>query len=542
MQKTNNYNLNKPENDDLYDVNDMNDNMDVIDAELKEINTKVADAVTASNEHTENKNNPHEVTKEQLGLGSVENKSSATIRGELTSGNVTSALGYTPIDSSTRGSANGIAELDENGKVLASQLPSYVDDVIEGYLNNGKFYKESSYTTVINGESGKIYVDLSNNKTYRWSGSSFAIVSDTLALGETSSTAYRGDRGKVAYEHSQSAHAPSTAEKNQNAFSYIKVGDTTVSADTATDTLTLVAGDNITITPDATNDKITIKATDTVYTHPDSGATAGTYRSVTVNAKGHVTAGSNPTVTVAQGGTGATTAKGAEYNIIGGIEEVTSAVSDSTKIVNIYQNPSATQGTLYWRKVTDLWDYIKSKADSVYAKASHGTHVSYGTSAKALGTSSAGSATTVSRSDHVHALPALTSCTGTLSVAKGGTGATTASGALTNLGVNIHTIYDGILRASSSTSDYGKYIDANLSDYQFLIVTCHVANIVQNLVFINGDYTEQALHDVHETSHLILAGFSCDWANFTFKVRCSYAVGWTYENAYITKIVGFLKV
>lgn len=60
---------------------------------------------------------------------------------------------------------------------------------------------------------------------------------------------------------------------------------------------------------------------------------------------------------------------------------------------------------------------------------------SYGTSASALGTSSAGSATTVSRSDHVHALPALTSCTGTLTVAKGGTGATTAANARTNLGL-----------------------------------------------------------------------------------------------------------
>ena len=58
------------------------------------------------------------------------------------------------------------------------------------------------------------------------------------------------------------------------------------------------------------------------------------------------------------------------------------------------------------------------------AASSHGTHVSYGTSASALGTSSAGSATAVSRSDHVHALPALTSCTGTLTVAKGGTGYT----------------------------------------------------------------------------------------------------------------------
>lgn len=60
--------------------------------------------------------------------------------------------------------------------------------------------------------------------------------------------------------------------------------------------------------------------------------------------------------------------------------------------------------------------------------------VSYGTSASALGTSSAGSATTVSRSDHVHALPALTSCTGTLTVAKGGTGITSNPSMLVNLG------------------------------------------------------------------------------------------------------------
>lgn len=73
------------------------------------------------------------------------------------------------------------------------------------------------------------------------------------------------------------------------------------------------------------------------------------------------------------------------------------------------------------------------------AASSHGTHVSYGTSASALGTSSAGSASTVSRSDHVHALPALTSCTGTLTIAKGGTGATSAANARSNLGIKSGT-------------------------------------------------------------------------------------------------------
>ena len=118
------------------------------------------------------------------------------------------------IDASLKGAANGVAELDSEGKVLATQLPSYVDDVIEGYLNGGKFYKESSHTTQIQGESGKIYVDLTTNKTYRWTGSTYAVISDTIALGETASTAYRGDRGKIAYEHSQAEHAPSNAEEN----------------------------------------------------------------------------------------------------------------------------------------------------------------------------------------------------------------------------------------------------------------------------------------------------------------------------------------
>ena len=123
------------------------------------------------------------VTKSDVGLGNVTNDAQ--------------------VKRSEMGAASGVATLDSNGKVLSSQLPSYVDDVIEGYFYNSKFYKESEHTTEITGETGKIYVDLSTNKTYRWGGSSYAVISETLALGETSSTAYRGDRGKTAYTHSQ---------------------------------------------------------------------------------------------------------------------------------------------------------------------------------------------------------------------------------------------------------------------------------------------------------------------------------------------------
>ena len=101
------------------------------------------------------------------------------------------------IASSTKGANNGVAELDANGKVPSSQLPSYVDDVIEGYLYNGHFYEEAAHTTEITGETGKIYVDLSTEKTYRWSGTAFVEISESLALGETSSTAYAGDKGKA---------------------------------------------------------------------------------------------------------------------------------------------------------------------------------------------------------------------------------------------------------------------------------------------------------------------------------------------------------
>lgn len=180
------------------------------------------------------------------------------------------------LNTSLKGSVNGLAELDENGKVPSSQLPSYVDDVIEGYYYSSNFYTDSAHTIKVTGETGKIYIDLSTNKTYRWSGSVFVVISETLALGETSSTAYRGDRGKIAYDHSQTAHAPSNAQANQNAFSNVLVDSINIAANTPTDTLTLVAGSNITITPDATNDKITISSlgTDTKVTQTPTTSNA----------------------------------------------------------------------------------------------------------------------------------------------------------------------------------------------------------------------------------------------------------------------------
>lgn len=89
-----------------------------------------------------------------------------------------------------------------DGVIPASQLPSYVDDVL--------VYPNWSAFPVV-GETGKIYVTEDTNKTYRWSGSGYVVIADGVALGETATTAYRGDRGKAAYDHSLSQGNPHNA-------------------------------------------------------------------------------------------------------------------------------------------------------------------------------------------------------------------------------------------------------------------------------------------------------------------------------------------
>ena len=145
-------------------------------------------------DHTSNLANPHKVTKEQLGLANVENKSSTQIRSEITKENVTNALGYTPVDESKVGAANGVASLDSSGKIPASQIPGGFDNIEE-------YDTLKSFPTT--GKEGKIYVTKDTNLTYRWTGTKYVEISPSIALGETSKTAYRGDRGKIAYEHSQ---------------------------------------------------------------------------------------------------------------------------------------------------------------------------------------------------------------------------------------------------------------------------------------------------------------------------------------------------
>ena len=189
-------------------INAVSESLSSITGSIIDNVSEIASKLTA---HIGNKNNPHGVTKSQMELGNVDNTADSAKKvlsaTKLTTSRKINGVSFdgskditiadsTKIPTTQKGAAGGVAELDAGGKVPASQLPSYVDDVIEGYYYNGKFYKEAAHTTEITGETGKIYVSLDSNLTYRWSGTKYVEISQSLALGETSSTAYAGNKGK----------------------------------------------------------------------------------------------------------------------------------------------------------------------------------------------------------------------------------------------------------------------------------------------------------------------------------------------------------
>ncbi|CAD0219777.1 hypothetical protein [Chryseobacterium sp. JV274] len=253
-----------------------------------------------------------------------------------TTNGITVSLGSMPTTSdlanyiplSQKGAANGVAALDASGLVPASQLPSYVDDVLEGYYKtaDGKFYKEAGYTTLITGETGKIYVSLDTNKTYRWTGTTFVYITS----GAVDSV--NGLTGVVVLNksHVGLGNADNTADAAKNVLSATKwttVRTITLSGVTATaqnidgsgnvtvpitavpaTLLTGTAAVNTTGSAAKLTTPRTISASgDATWTATfdgsanvtsgltlaATGVTAGTYDEVTVDAKGRVTAGSN---------------------------------------------------------------------------------------------------------------------------------------------------------------------------------------------------------------------------------------------------------
>lgn len=156
-----------------------------------------------------------------IGLNTVGNLASLTTEQKTSLVAAINEINAGKISTSAKGSANGVAELDSNGLVPANQLPSYVDDVLNGTAQNVTQTGAGTYSAtafILEGEStpctpetGKTYVDITSEIQYRWTGLVFVSMGSNLALGETSTTAYRGDRGKAAYDHSQDANRVTSA-------------------------------------------------------------------------------------------------------------------------------------------------------------------------------------------------------------------------------------------------------------------------------------------------------------------------------------------
>ena len=180
--------------------------------------------------HLANKSNPHGVTKSQVGLGNADNTADANKNvlsaTKLTTARKINGVSFdgsaditiednTKIPTSQKGVAGGVATLNDSGQIPSAQLPSYVDDTIEGTL--ATFPKP--------GESGKIYVDTDTDLTYRWSGSQYVEISKSLALGETSSTAYPGNKGKESAEKIAELQETSAEHTEQISANAEKVKD-----------------------------------------------------------------------------------------------------------------------------------------------------------------------------------------------------------------------------------------------------------------------------------------------------------------------------
>ena len=278
-------------------------------------------------------------------------------------------------------------------------------------------------------------------------------------------TSTERDNWDTAKIHANSAHAPSNAEENQNAFSNVVVNGTTISADTKTDTLTFVAGSNVTITPDADGDSITISSANTVYTHPTSagnkhipaGGSSGqilrwsadgtavwgndnntTYSDATQTNSGlmsdtdktkldGIAEGANnyilPSAGSSLGGvktggdvtisSGVITVNDDSHNhIISNIDGLQSALNDKAASSHNHNDTYYTEteiDTLLSNKANSSHTHTISNITNLQstldgkASTSHGTHVSYSTVVPVMdGSATVGTASTVARSDHKH--------------------------------------------------------------------------------------------------------------------------------------------
>ena len=279
---------------------------------------------------------------------------------------------------------------------------------------------------------------------------------------------------------------------NQNAFSNVVVGSTTVAADSATDTLTLVAGSNVTLTPDATNDKITIAAKDTVYTHPTtsgnkhipSGGSSG--QILRWSADGTAAWDANTlestsgTLDISKGGTGATNASGACSNI--------GALSASGGSMNGGINFENKQNGIEWTTADGTRFWIRPYPDGNILQITRTPG----------GATSEDSAFSIDSNGHI-----LFKGMQPLEIGSGGTGSTTASGACSNIGA---LSASGGKMTGFAEVDNGNY--AGMRWYcadgsKFDLRAIGGANTFQVTV-TNGE-TELGAFNIDSTGHVYLA-------------------------------------
>lgn len=265
------------------------------------------------------------ITRANIGLGNVDNTSDmdkpVSTAQQAAIEDAIDGLSSTYIPASQKGTPNGVAELDSTGKVPAAQLPSYVDDVIEGtYVNATTFHDTEG--SPVTPESGKLYIDTTTDKEYRWSGTQFSSIRDGIALGETAETAYAGNKGKAnadaiaALQAAQGNYQTKTDETlpTTNKTVVGAIGEVKGTADGAASTAaanaeaiadladgTTPAGKadklstprNISLSGDVTGSASFDGSANAQIqtTLKNSGVTAGSYSAVTVDAKGIVTGG-----------------------------------------------------------------------------------------------------------------------------------------------------------------------------------------------------------------------------------------------------------
>ena len=169
------------------------------------------------------------------------------------------------VDSSAVGSTNGVAQLDNTGKVPISQLPGTLSK-LEKYADRSAF--------PATGDDNTLYVALDTNYTYRWTGVDYVQIDESIQLGETATTAYRGDRGKAAYDHATDSGRLTTA----TVTGLYKIG---VTAEGHVSSATAVAKSDITA--------LGIPAQDTTYTPEKLGIGYGTCSTAAATAAKEIT-------------------------------------------------------------------------------------------------------------------------------------------------------------------------------------------------------------------------------------------------------------